>query len=115
MFFVFILFSLAGLPFFIGFIAKWYIFINLLNVYNIGTVIIFLCVSVVSASYYIRIIRFFFFFQKRETKVYIYSNIKFDEMLFHVMILVFILNLLAIIFHNIIFLIILKSILLSFY
>src|SRR5437868_315657 len=43
-FFVFILFSLSGLPFFIGFISKWYIFINILNVYNVGTVIIFLCV-----------------------------------------------------------------------
>lgn len=113
-FFIFILFSLAGLPFFIGFIAKWYIFVNLLNVFNIGTVMIFLCVSVLSASYYIRIIRFFFFFQKRDTKVIIYNQIKYDNMLFHLIIIVFVLNIFVILFHNIIFLIILKKVMIFF-
>jgi NADH-quinone oxidoreductase subunit N len=113
-FFVFILFSLSGLPFFIGFISKWYIFINILNVYNVGTVIIFLCVSILSASYYIRIIRFFFFFQKRDIKSKIYSKIIYDQTLYHLIIILFVLNIFLIFFHNIIYLIILKKIIIWF-
>jgi NADH-quinone oxidoreductase subunit N len=110
-FFSFILFSLAGLPFFIGFLSKWYIFINLLSINNIGTVIIFLCVSILSATYYIRIIRFFFFFQKRDYKLKIFSIIKYDQAIYHLIIILFLLNIFVILFHNIIYLVILKKIL----
>src|SRR5205085_9585726 len=109
--FLFILFSFAWLSFFIGFLSKWYIFVNLLSINNIGTVIIFLCVSILSATYYIRIIRFFFFFQKRDSKLKIFSKIKYDETIYHIIIILFLLNIFVILFHNIIYLVILKKIL----
>lgn len=113
-FFIFILFSLAGLPFFIGFLAKWYVFISLIDIFNVGNLIIFLCISVLAASYYVRIIRFIIFLQKKKVIVKTFSTIRYSSMLYHVLIILFILNLFIFFFHNTIYLIILKYIIIFF-
>jgi NADH-quinone oxidoreductase subunit N len=109
-FFIFILFSLAGLPFFVGFVVKWYVFLNLLNLNNVGIVFIFLCLSIFSASYYIRIIRFFIFFQAKDVKLKTFNRIKYDSLFYHCINFLFLLNIFIFIFHSIIYLIILKII-----
>lgn len=110
-YFSFILFSLAGLPFFIGFIAKWYIFVGLIDSFYIFDVLILLSISVLSSSYYIRILRFFYFSYKTY-KVKRYSIISFDNSLYNLIVFLFIINLFTVICHNIIFLILFKCLLL---
>ncbi len=112
-FFSLILFSLAGLPFFIGFIAKWYIFIGLVDSFFILEVLILLSVSILGSSYYIRILRFLYFSYKTY-KVKRYSIIKFDNLFYNLIVFLFIINVFTVIYHNIIFLIIFKYILLMF-
>lgn len=109
-----IIFSLAGLPFFIGFISKWYIFISLIDYFNIFEVLIYLSVSILSSSYYIRLLRFFYFSFKTN-KIKRYSTIKFDNSFYNLIMLLFMINLFTIIYHNIIFLIIFKHVLLLFF
>jgi len=112
--FSFILFSLAGLPIFIGFIAKWYIFIGLVDSHNFIELLWFLSVSVLSSSYYIRLIRFLFFIDNKNNKVKFYSIIKFDQSFYNLIIFLFFLNIFTIFIHNIIYLFILKHILILF-
>lgn len=112
-YFALILFSLAGLPFFIGFIAKWYIFIGLIDSFYIFTVLILLSVSILAASYYIRILRFIFFSNKTY-KVKRYSIIKFDNAFYNLIVFLFFINIFTALYHSIIFIIILKYILLLF-
>lgn len=109
-----IIFSLAGLPFFIGFIAKWYIFISLIDYFNIFEVLIYLSVSILSSSYYIRLLRFFYF-SFRTNKIKRYSIIKFDNFFYNLILILFMINILTVIYHNIIFLIIFKYVLLLFF
>lgn len=113
-FFLLIIFSLAGLPFFIGFIAKWYIFISLIDVFNIFEVLIFLSISILSSSYYIRILRFIYFSMKHN-KIKRYSIIKFDNLFYNLIFILLVINVLTIIYHNMIFLMIFKKILLLFF
>lgn len=108
-----IIFSLAGLPFFIGFISKWYIFISLIGYFNIFEVLIYLSVSILSSSYYIRLLRFFYFSFK-VNKIKRYSIIKFDMLFYNLIMLLFMINLFTIVYHNIIFLIIFKYVLILF-
>jgi NADH-quinone oxidoreductase subunit N len=111
-FFIFILASLAGLPFFLGFIAKWYVFSGLINLYNLCTVFIFLCVNILSAIYYIRIIRFHLFLKEKNEKILVYSSILQDEnTMYNFMIVLFFLNIFFILFHSGIYLVLLKIIL----
>jgi NADH-quinone oxidoreductase subunit N len=112
-YFALILFSLAGLPFFIGFIAKWYIFIGLIDSFYIFSVLILLSVSILAASYYIRILRFIFFSNKTY-KVKRYSIIKFDNAFYNLIVFLFFINIFTALYHSIIFIIILKYILLLF-
>jgi NADH-quinone oxidoreductase subunit N len=112
-YFVLIIFSLAGLPFFIGFIAKWYIFISLIDVFNIFEVLIFLSISVLSSSYYIRILRFIYFSNKHN-KVKRYSTIIFDNLLYNLMFILLIINIITIVYHSIIFLLIFQKVVLLF-
>lgn len=109
-----IILSLAGLPFFIGFISKWYIFISLIDYFNNFEVLIFLSVSILSSSYYIRVLRFFYFSFKTN-KIKRYSTIKFDNFFYNLIMILFMINLFTIIYHNIIFLIIFKYVLLLFF
>lgn len=112
-YFSLIIFSLAGLPFFIGFISKWYIFLSLIDYFNIFEVLIYLSVSILSSSYYIRLLRFLFFSFK-SIKIKRYSVIKFNNFFYNFIIILFIINLFTIIYHNIIFLIIFKHVLMLF-
>lgn len=113
-YFVLIIFSLAGLPFFIGFIAKWYIFISLIDIFNIFEVLIFLSISVLGSSYYIRIIRFIYFSMKHN-KIKRYSTIKFDNLFYNLIFILLIINIFTIVYHNMLFLILFKKILLLFF
>lgn len=108
-----IIFSLAGLPFFIGFISKWYIFISLIDIFNNFEVLLFLSISILSSSYYIRLLRFFYFSFK-SNKIKRYSIIKFDNSFYNLIMILFMINLFTIIYHNTIFLIIFKYVLMLF-
>lgn len=108
-----IIFSLAGLPFFIGWLAKWYIFIGLIDAYHIFEVLILLSISILGSSYYVRIIRFLYFSYKYY-KVKRYSIIQLDFLFYNLIIILFMINVVTIIYHNIIFLIIFKYLLLLF-
>ncbi len=61
MIFALILFSLAGIPPFIGFFAKWYVFVAAVEMGLYPLVIIGLVASVVGAYYYLRVIKVMFF------------------------------------------------------
>jgi len=107
--FAFILLSLAGLPFFIGFISKWYIFLSLINKGSYIELFILLIVSIISAAYYIRILRFLFFLNNKNLKIKTFLNLKYSESLLIYLILLFILNMLIIILHPWIYLLIFKN------
>lgn len=112
--FSFILLSLAGLPFFVGFISKWYIFISLLNKNYFIDLMVLLNSSVLSAAYYIRLIRFMFFVSNRENKVVFKTDIKLGKSFYILLIFLFALNLFIIFYHNWIFLYIFKCVLCLF-
>lgn len=59
--FAIILFSIAGIPPLIGFYSKLYIFISGLKANFLFIILIFATVSVISAIYYIRLIKLLFF------------------------------------------------------
>jgi NADH-quinone oxidoreductase subunit N len=59
--FLIILFSLAGIPPMAGFFAKFYIFMEVINVKMYYLAIIGLITTVVSAFYYLRIIKIIYF------------------------------------------------------
>lgn len=111
LYFSFILLSLAGLPFFVGFISKWYIFISLINKGYYIDLVFLLLLSVIGATYYIRLIRFIFFVSIKENLALSRTNIKFGKSFYILFIFLFILNLLVIYYHNWIYLYILKCIL----
>jgi len=110
LYFSFILLSLAGLPFFIGFISKWYIFLSLINKGYYIDLFFLLLLSVISATYYIRLIRFIFFVSIKENIALSRTNIKLGKWLYFLITLLFIFNILIIFFHNWIFLYILKCV-----
>lgn len=112
--FSFILFSMAGLPFFLGFISKWYIFLSLLNNYNFFELFLLLGISVLSASYYIRLIRFIFFSESKNEKVKMYSTIKFSLGFYDLLILLIFLNIFIILIHNFVYLFILQHIIIFY-
>ena len=82
---------------------------SLLDNFNIGILFMFLSVSVLASSYYVRIIRFLMFLQDKTTKKVIYSTIKYDDMYYNLIIFLFIFNIFFIFFHNIIYLILIKQ------
>jgi len=109
--FSFILFSFAGLPLFVGFVSKWNIFLSLILYKKYVELFFLLLISVVSLVYYIRIIRFLFFYEIKDKKVKIIININNINLLLITIIFIFILNILIIFYHSIIYLYILKIIL----
>ena len=111
LYFVFIIISLAGLPFFIGFISKWYIFIGLLVKNQFIDLIILIGTSILSSAYYIRLIRFLYFIENKDKKVKFYTIIKLNKLFYFLIVFLFILNLLIIFYHNWIYLYILKCVL----
>ena len=113
-FFSLILFSMAGLPFFLGFISKWYIFLSLLNNYNYFELFLLLGVSVLSASYYIRLIRFLFFSESKIEKIKMHSTIKFNYGFYELLVILIFLNIFMILIHNTVYLFILQHIIISY-
>ena len=59
--FILIFFSIAGIPPFVGFLAKFYIFLGLIESNQIFFSILLILISVISVFYYIRIIKIIFF------------------------------------------------------
>lgn len=57
-------------------------------------------VSVLSATYYIRLIRFLSFTESKDKKVKFYTSIKLNKSLYFLITLLFIFNLLIIFYHN---------------
>jgi NADH-quinone oxidoreductase subunit N len=111
LYFAFIIISLAGLPFFIGFISKWYIFIGLLVKNQFIDLIILIGTSILSAAYYIRLIRFLSFIENKDKKVKFYTTIKLNKLFYLLIVFLFILNILIIFYHNWIYLYIFKCVL----
>ena len=72
--FVIIFFSISGIPPLSGFLAKIFIFFNLLNFESFGSAILLILFNMVSVYYYIRIIKIIFF----EVKGIDRNNIKFQ-------------------------------------
>lgn len=107
-----IFFSLAGLPFFVGFISKWYIFLNLIKDFKIIELIILLLLSVLSSAYYIRLIRFLFFTDSKNLKILYFNNMNNDkgDLFIFFLLFIFILNIFIIFFHAAIYAYIFKLI-----
>ena len=66
---ILIFFSLAGIPPFAGFFSKFYILYLLVISGKVFFALFLVLMSVVSCSYYIRVIRFIIFFNKIETPI----------------------------------------------
>jgi NADH-quinone oxidoreductase subunit N len=109
-FFSLILFSFAGLPLFMGFLSKWYIFVGFLNKGFFIELLLILIVSVLSSVYYIRVIRFFFFMENKALKIKQFFGLKYHYSLYYLIVFLFILNIFLIFFHNPIYIYILKLI-----
>jgi NADH:ubiquinone oxidoreductase subunit 2 (subunit N) len=100
LYFAYIILSLAGLPFFIGFISKWYIFVSLLGKGQFIDLIILIGSSVLSSVYYARLIRFLYFVESKDKKVKFYTTIKLSKQFYFLIAFLFILNILIIFYHN---------------
>lgn len=109
-FFSLILFSFAGLPLFMGFISKWYVFVGFLNKGYFIELLLILIISVLSSVYYIRVIRFLFFMENKNLKIKQFLGLKYHYSLYYLFIFLFILNIFLIFFHNPIYMYILKLI-----
>jgi NADH-quinone oxidoreductase subunit N len=107
----FVILSLAGLPFFMGFFSKLYILLALISMGYFFLVVILLFINILITVYYIRLIRFLFFTENRNMKVnYLYVNVKFSKSLYDLMMFLFILNIFVLFYHNYILLFILNII-----
>jgi NADH:ubiquinone oxidoreductase subunit 2 (subunit N) len=92
--------SLAGLPFFIGFISKWYIFASLLAKGHFIDLVMLIGFSILSAAYYIRLIRFLYFVESKNQKIKFYTTVKLSKSFYFLIVFLFILNILIIFYHN---------------
>jgi NADH:ubiquinone oxidoreductase subunit 2 (subunit N) len=109
------LLSLGGLPFFMGFFSKLYILLALIAMGFFPLVFILLLVNIITTLYYIRLIRFLLFTEERDKKVnYAYTNIRFSDSLYGVIMFLFILNIIILFFHNYVLLFILNIIITFF-
>lgn len=106
-----IILSLAGLPFFIGFISKWYILLGILFKNKIFEVLLLLCIGIISTVYYIRVLRFIFFSNIKDNKIYFYTTLKYTNKYFDFIYFLVIINFLLIFFHSYIYISILYFIL----
>src|SRR5205085_718268 len=109
------LLSLAGLPFFMGFLSKLYILLALISMGYFFLVIILLLINILTTIYYIRLIRFLLFTEEKNNKVnYLHVNKKFSDSLYSLIIFLFMLNIFTIFYHNYILLFILNVIITFF-
>jgi NADH:ubiquinone oxidoreductase subunit 2 (subunit N) len=100
LYFAFIIISLAGLPFFVGFISKWHIFAGISFKAQFIELVVLIGSSVLSAAYYIRLIRFLFFIESKDIKVKFYTAIKLNKLFYVLIAFLFIFNILIIFYHN---------------
>jgi len=110
---IFILFSFAGLPLFLGFFAKWSIFLNLLLTHKYIELSCFLIFSLISTIYYIRLLRFIFFLEWKKYQIIMYINYKnFQQLRFFLIFVIalFIINIFIMFYYTSIYLYIWKYI-----
>lgn len=113
--FSFVILSLAGLPFFMGFFSKLYILLALISSGYFFLVLILLLINILTTLYYIRLIRFLLFTENRNKKVeYLYINIRYSIILYELMMGLFLLNILVLFYHNYILLFIFNNIIIFF-
>jgi len=113
--FSFLILSLAGLPFFMGFFSKLYILLALISYGYFFLVVLLLLTNILITIYYIRLIRFLFFSEERDNKVkQIYVNIKIPRFLYDLLMGLFMLNILMLFFHNYLMLFIMNNIIIFF-
>ena len=113
--FSFVILSLAGLPFFMGFFSKLYILLALISSGYFFLVLILLFINILTTLYYIRLIRFLLFTENRNKKVeYLFINIRYSIILYELMMGLFLLNILVLFYHNYILLFILNNIITFF-
>jgi len=113
--FSFIILSLAGLPFFMGFFSKLYILLALISMGYLFLVVILLFVNIIITLYYIRLIRFLFFNEDKDIKnKQIYLSVKHSRSIYTLIMTLFILNILILFFHNYLLLFILNNIIIFF-
>lgn len=109
------IFSLAGLPFFMGFFSKLYILLALISYGYFILVVLLLLFNILITIYYIRLIRFLFFSEERNNKVkQIYVNIKIPTFIYDLIIGLFMLNILILFFHNYLLLFIMNNVIIFF-
>lgn len=113
--FSFILLSIAGLPFFMGFFSKLYILLSLISIGYFFLSIILLFFNILTTIYYIRLIRFLLFTGEKNKKVeYLSLNPKITNSINQLIMFLFILNILVLFYHNYIFLFIVSNIIILF-
>jgi NADH-quinone oxidoreductase subunit N len=113
--FSFIILSLAGLPFFVGFFSKLYVLLSLIASGYFFLVIILLFINILATLYYIRLIRFLLFIEDKNMKIMQRpTGIKYSSILYNTIIFLFILNILMLFFHNYVLLFILSNIIVFF-
>lgn len=113
--FSFLILSLAGLPFFMGFFSKLYILLSLISMGYLFLVIILLFMNILITLYYIRLIRFLLFNEDKDIKnKQIYLTVKHSTSIYSLIMTLFILNILVLFFHNYLLLFILNNIIIFF-
>jgi NADH-quinone oxidoreductase subunit N len=94
------IFSMAGLPPFMGFFGKFFVFYNLLLEHNFFLAGFAILISVLSAVYYIRLLRFLYF--NKEALSPIYLILQPSRIICYFIVLTFYLNIFFLIYQNII-------------
>jgi NADH-quinone oxidoreductase subunit N len=115
--FSFIILSLAGLPFFMGFFSKLYILLALISMGYLFLVVLLLFMNIIITLYYIRLIRFLFFNEDKDKDIknkQIYLSIKQSRSIYSLIMMLFIINILILFFHNYLLLFILNNIIIFF-
>ena len=104
-FFSFALFSIAGIPPFIGFIAKFGVFVTVIESYLFLAAVFSILCSILSVFYYLRIIKLIFF-EKSDELINLYE---FQSSFFYFIFMIFVLLLVFLFINpNLIYLIFLK-------
>jgi len=113
--FSFIILSLAGLPFFVGFFSKLYVLLSLISYGYLFLVFILLFINILSTLYYIRLIRFILFIEEKTNKIVQRpTGVVYSSLLYNAIVFLFILNILILFFHNYVLLFILNNIIIFF-
>lgn len=94
--FLFFFFSLSGMPPFLGFLGKFYLFLSILKSQNFALIIFLMLAASFSAFYYLRILKLVFFeiqIKKKINKIfqgtfiYLYQDISITVLCFVLMLL----------------------------